>query len=119
MSAVPHPRAVDGAVAVDMATRTLTVVPAEPGYSAMLWRDGYEALVKAGGTLYGVRDVWAHAPGRPEVARGELVGGALKFTFRRGDPAWSELVGTPGLRATVVVDWKVHRILNVSFHGRR
>jgi hypothetical protein len=68
-----------------------------------------------------LRSAWrvGDAPGRRQIARVAPEGGALKFTFRRGVPAWGQLVGTAGLRATVVVDRESHRILNDRFRGRR
>jgi hypothetical protein len=90
-------------------------MPAETGYAALLWRRGYQALAKAG---YRAPTVWAHGPGRREIARGEPEGGALKFTFRRGDPTWGQLVATPDLSALLVVDRRSKQILGVTFRGR-
>jgi hypothetical protein len=116
---LPDPLATVGAVALDLEARTATVIPAETGYPAMLWQQGYRAMVKAERTSrYGAPDVWADAPGRRQVARGQPEGGALKFTFRKGDPAWAELVGTAGLSAFVTVDRRTNRILGVTFRGR-
>jgi hypothetical protein len=42
----PNPLAADGAVVLDLDAQTATVVPAETGYPAMLWRHGYEKLVR-------------------------------------------------------------------------
>jgi hypothetical protein len=112
----PNPLAADGAVVLDLDARTATVVPAETGYPAMLWRHGYEKLVRAG---YGGPTVWAHSSGRRDIARGHPEGGALRFTFAKGDPTWAELVGTPALSAVVVVDRTSEQILNVKFRGRR
>lgn len=112
----PTPVAVDGAVVLDLAERTATVVPAEPGHPAMLWRNGIEKLQRVG---YHSPTVWAHAPGRREIARGEPAAGALKFQFRKGDPAWPELVATPRLAAIVVLDRSTSEIMNVSFRGKR
>jgi hypothetical protein len=109
----------DCVVAVDLAMRTVTVMPAETGYSALLWREGYEKLIQAERSgRYGAPAVWARDARWREVARGEPEGGALKFTFRRGDPAWGRLVGTPGLRATFTVDRTSKQIMGVTFRGR-
>jgi hypothetical protein len=64
------------------------VKPAEAGgYAALLWRQGHRALMQAEQYgRYGALLVWAHGPGRREIVRavsGE--GGALRFTFPRGD----------------------------------
>jgi hypothetical protein len=97
---------------------TLIVKPAEAGgYAALLWRQGYRALMQA--EQYGCCGaplVWAHGPGRREIAGGVPgEGGALRFTFR-GE---STYVSTPGLRAIVVVDRATSRIMGVRFHHRR
>lgn len=119
MTHLPDPLAAVGAVAVDLDARTLTVMPAETGYAAMLWRQGYQAMTEAErSSRYGAPVVWAHGPRSREIARGQPEGGALKFTFRRGDPTWGQLVGTPGLSALVTVDRRTSRILGVTFRGR-
>ena len=42
----------------------------------------------------------------------------MRFTFRKGDPAWAELVGTAGLSALVTVDRTTTHILGVRFRCR-
>jgi hypothetical protein len=119
---LPDPLAVEGAVAVDQAARTVTVVPAAPGFPAMLWRHGYERLARAerSGRGYGaVPTVWAHGFGEDRIGPGLPEGGALRFTFRRGDPAWAQLVGTAGLTCIITLDRRSERILAVGFRGRR
>jgi hypothetical protein len=101
---------------------TLIVKPAEAGgYAALLWRQGYRALMQA--EQYGrcgAPLVWAHGPGRREIAGGVPgEGGALRFTFPRGESTYKQLVSTPGLRAIVVVDRATSRIMGVRFHHRR
>jgi hypothetical protein len=115
-SRLPNPLAADGAVALDLAARTATVMPAEPGLAALLWRKGYQALAQ---DSYRAPAVYAHGLGRSDLARGQPSAGALKFTFPPGDPAWGELIGTPDLRATVVVDRTNKQIMSVRLHGRR
>ena len=111
----PSPWAVDGAVVLDLAERTATVVPAEPGYASMLWRTGVEKMGRGG---YGAHTVWAHGLGHQQIAPGQPEGGALKFTFRKGDPVWPALVGTAALAATVVLDRASQQIMSVKFRGR-
>jgi hypothetical protein len=113
---IPQSLAVDGAVVLDLAQRTATVIPAEPGHPAMIWRHGIEKLQRSG---YHAPTVWAHAPGRRQIACGVPEAGALRFQFRKGDPAWPELIGTPRLAATVVVDRSTNEIMHVSFRGKR
>lgn len=63
--------------------------------------------------------VWAHGAGRREIARGHPGDrGALQFHFPRGDKAYAELVGKPGLRAVLVVDRLAGHILGVRFRDR-
>lgn len=106
----------DGAVSVDLGAREITVMPAETGYAATLWQQGYRQMVHGG---YGGPTVWASGPGGRDIARGNPEGGALKFTFQRGNPAFAELVGTPGLSAIITVDRRRGTILGVKFRGRR
>jgi hypothetical protein len=115
VSLPPQPVAIDAAVVLDVATRTATVVPTETGFTAMLWRNGIEKLGRGG---YGAPTVWAHGLGHQQIAPGQPEGGALKFQFHKGDAAWPELVGTPRLAATVVLDRATNRIMNVSFRGK-
>ncbi len=110
---VPDPHAVDGAVVLDLAERTATVVPAEPGYPSMIWRHGVEKLARGGHSA--PPTVWAHSPGRRDIASGQPEGGALRFRFRPGDPAWTELVGTPALSALVVLDHASQEVMAVKF----
>jgi hypothetical protein len=117
----PDPLAADAIVANDPLERTLRVKPAETtGYAALLWRQGHRALVNAEQSgRYGAPIVWAHGPGRREIARGQPgEDGSLRFQFRRGDPAYKQLVCKPGLAAVVVVDREASRIMGVRFRHR-
>jgi hypothetical protein len=101
---VPNPLAADGTVINHPAERTLTGSSPKP--AAMRRCCGGRvtgALVEAEQSgRYGAPLVWAHGPGRREIARGLPAGdGTLRFTFERGDPVYRELVITPGLSATV------------------
>ena len=97
-------------------------MPAEPGLAALLWRQGYQTLVEdeqRGRRISAAPSVYAHGFGRHDLSRGTPQGGALKFTFRRGDPAWGQLLTTADLRATVVVDRTSKQIMSVRLYGRR
>jgi hypothetical protein len=62
--------------------------------------------------------VWAHGAGRRQIVRdvpGD--GGTVRFRFPCGEPAYRELVGAPGLSATVVVDRATGHILGVRFRN--
>jgi hypothetical protein len=109
-------------VSISRTSPTLIVKPAETrGYAALLWRWGYQTLMQAEQSgRYGAPIVWAHGPGRREIARGRPAGdGTLRFRFRPGDPVYRELVSTPGLSAIVTLDRATSRIMRVRFHGRR
>jgi hypothetical protein len=65
---------------------------------------------------YGARSVWAHAPGRRDIARGEpLRDGWLRFKV--DDATYRQLAGE-GLSAIVTVDREAGHILGVRFRGR-
>jgi hypothetical protein len=87
----------------------------------VLWAEGVRAQAGAAASRYAgdAPTVWASACGQSKVTYGLPAGGdALKFRFGRGDPVYKKLVGTPGLRATFVVDRGSSQILSVRFHGR-
>jgi hypothetical protein len=117
---VPDPLATDAKVIVDSAERTLIVKPkVMTGHAALLWRQGHRDLVKAEEAGRYGETVWAHGAGRREISRGEPAeDGSLRFKFRRGDPAYKELVGTP-MSAVIVVDSWSSSILSVKFRHRR
>ena len=120
---LPRPLAADGAVTIDARERALVVRPA-PGaraYAKVLWAEGVRAQAGAAASRYAgdAPTVWASACGQSKFTFGLPAGGdALKFRFGRGDPVYKKLVGTPGLRATFVVDRGSSQILSVRFHGR-
>jgi hypothetical protein len=124
MADLPDPRAVQGSVSLDVNTRTVTVMPAETGYPTTLWRQGYQRLADAalaerrGRYTAGPLTVWAHTQRARQIAHGQPQDGALKFQFHKGDPAWAELVGTPGLSAIITLDRRRGDILGVRFRGR-
>jgi hypothetical protein len=61
--------------------------------------------------------VWAHAPGRRDLARGEPVrDGWLRFKLNAAD--YRRLSSTPGLAALVTVDRQAGQILGVKFLNR-
>jgi hypothetical protein len=76
-------------------------------------------LSRLGGLSLVRRGVWAHGPGKRDIAHG-LPGdaGMIKFHFPAGVAAYSELVRKPGLSAFVVIDLASCRFLHVTFrHG--
>jgi hypothetical protein len=109
---LPQPMAVDGETTHDPATRSVLVRVS--GIGASFWRRGHAAMMQAEEAgRYGARSVWAHAPGRREVARGEPVrDGWLRFKLSDAD--YRQLAGE-GLSAVVVVDRQAGQILGVKF----
>ena len=117
MAAVPAPLACDGQVTFDPASRSLSVRVS--GFGGTFWRRGHAALLAAeeAGRYYAAPIVWAHAPGRREMARGEPVrDGWLRFKLSDAD--YRRLAGD-GLSAIVTVDREAGQILGVKFLGRR
>jgi hypothetical protein len=99
-------------------TRTLTVVPAEAGYGATLFRQSYERMAndeRRG--KYGTT-VWGRGPGGAGVA-GRPEGGALKFRSPQGRAGFGDVVGTTALSAIITVDRRNGSILAVRFRGPR
>jgi hypothetical protein len=91
-----RPHAVSGVVYNDVASRTLFVrLPdAASGHDRSLWRQAYQRLVaaeQAGWPYSGAPWVWAHAPGKRDIAHG-LPGDAatIKFHFAPGQTAYWE-----------------------------
>jgi hypothetical protein len=121
---MPRPKAVTGAVFIDVISRTLTVRQAEPatGYESSLWRSAWEALRRAeqaGWPPDAAPWVFASAPKSDRVIHGVPAdGGALSFTWPVGSPGFAELVGRPGLYAVVTVDIGTHYFSTVKFLHR-
>ena len=114
---LPQPLAADGQVSVDPVSRPLLVKPAQSGHASLLWRQGHAAMVQAEGTI-GEPVMFASAPGRPNVGRGEpITDGWLRFKLSRAD--YRKLAGEPNLSAIVVVDRQAGQILGVKFLGRQ
>jgi hypothetical protein len=110
---VPAPLACDGETAHDPVSRSLLVKVS--GFGASFWRRGHAAMVAAEEAgRYGTRSVYAHAPGRRDIARGEPVrDGWLRFKLSDAD--YRQLSGTPDLAAIVTVDRQAGQILGVKF----
>ena len=118
-----RPHAVGGVVYNDVVSRTLFVrLPdAASGHDRSLWRQAHQRLVAAEQAGWPVSEpwLWAHAPGKREVAHG-LPGdaGTIKCHFPPGEAVYSKLVGKPRLSAIVVIDSSACRSLHVAFrHG--
>jgi hypothetical protein len=114
---VPAPLACDGETAHDPVSRSLLVKVS--GVGATFWRRGHAAMAAAeeAGRYWGAPSVYAHAPGRRNLARGEPVrGGWLRFKL--GDADYLRLAGE-SLSAIVTVDRHAGQILGVKFLGTR
>ena len=115
---VPQPLACDGVTTHDPTTRSVLVKVS--GFGASFWRRGHRAMVAAeeAGRYWCAPPVYAHAPGRREIAKGEPVrDGWLRFQLSDAD--YRKLAATPDLGAIVAVDRQAGRILGVRFRGRR
>ena len=98
----------------DPASRSLSVKVS--GVGATFWRRGHAAMAAAeeAGRYWGQPAVYAHAPGRRNVARGEPVrDGWLRFKLSDAD--YRQLSHMPGLSAIVTVDRRAAQILRVKF----
>jgi hypothetical protein len=99
---LPSPRAVDGAVVLDLATRTATVMPTETGFPAMLWRHGMEKMGRGG---YGAPTVWAHGLGHQQIApvnlRAERSSSRSAAVIRPGK-SWSARLPCPRSWCSIV-----------------
>jgi hypothetical protein len=124
VAAVPAPLAVDGVVTFDPASRSLSVKVS--GVGGIYWRRGHAALSAAedvGRHYSAIRAhvlapaVWAHAPGRRNIARGEPVNDGW-LRFKLSDADYRQLAGE-GLSAIATVDKGSGAILSVRFHQRR
>ena len=114
MAAVPAPLACDGETAHDPVSRSVLVKVS--GFGGRYWRRGHAAMVEAeeAGRYWGAPSVYAHAPGRRQLARGVPVrDGWLRFQLSDAD--YRRLAGAPGLAAIVTVDRQAGQILSVKF----
>jgi hypothetical protein len=98
---VPQPMAVDGETTHDPATRSVLVKVS--GVGASFWRRGHAAMMQAEEAgRYGARSVWAHAPGRRDIARGEpVLDGWLRF--RVDDATYRQLAGDAWLQSSLSI----------------
>jgi hypothetical protein len=95
------------------------------GVGGIYWRRGHAALSAAEDACrhYSairahsrVPDVWAHAPGRRDIARGEPVNDGW-LRFKLSDVDYRQLAGE-GLSAIATVDKGSGAILSVRFRSR-
>jgi hypothetical protein len=117
VAAMPAPLACDGQVTFDPASRSLSVRVS--GFGGSFWRRGHAAMLQAEetGPYYAAPTVWAHAPGRREIVRGEPVrDGWLRFKLNDAD--YRQLSGRQNLSAIVTVDREAGTILGVRFRNR-
>jgi hypothetical protein len=115
---IPDPLAADGQVSHDPVSQSVLVKVKAGSHAGLLWRQGHRALFEAEEAGRYASNVWAHAPGRRELARGEPVrDGWLRFKL--SDDDYRRLAGTPDLSAIVTVDRKAGQILGVRFLGGR
>ena len=119
--ALPQPLAAHAQVGFDPVTRSLLVKPAasSEAYARSLWRRGHAALTAAAesGRYWNTPDVWARAPGRPDLARGQAVpDGWLRFKLSDAD--YRQLAGDGPPTAIVTVDRRSQKILGVTFRHK-
>jgi hypothetical protein len=108
---LPQPMACEGVTTHDPATRSLSVKVS--GFGASFWRRGHARMMAEAGR-FGEPVVYANAPGRPQLSRGEPVeGGWLRFKLSHND--YRQLVGSS---AIATVDKRSGAILGVRFRGR-
>jgi hypothetical protein len=115
VAADPDPLVAAGSVSTVPDARTLVVRPAEPhGQVGRIWSWGCEELADGEAP-----DVWAvDARRKRQLAPGRPGGdGSLRFSF--SDATYNKLVGTPGLRASILVDRGNGWIMNVRLHHGR
>ena len=119
---LPKPLAADGVVTIDAATRTLVVKPAPSArpYAKVLWDEGRQAQIQAMGRRHDdTPTVWANGAGRSQITYGTPGdNGTLRFRFHPAEQVYEDLVSTPGLAATIVVDRATSTIMTVTFRAR-
>ena len=111
---VPAPLACDGVVTHDPATKSLLVKVS--GLGGTFWRRGHAVMMRDVAAGRYSASVWANAPGRREIARGEPVDGGW-LRFKLDDADYRQLAGD-GLSAIVTVDRDAAQILGVKFRNR-
>jgi hypothetical protein len=130
---LPRPRAIDGVVSNDVATRTLVVSRPNhiSGYEAFSWRQAHEQLVNADERVRNnTYQEWLHDTARPLLCstpgKRNVVKGTpgpnleLHFHFPAGTEAgkvYTELVSKP-LSVIVTVDRGTLYFLGVAFRHR-
>jgi hypothetical protein len=124
---LPQPHEATGVVSNDVSNRTLTVKLSDQanGYTKLLWREAFRALRSSeeGGWRNSHSTVYASTPQAYQVAHATAgnadFGGMLKFAFSPSEQAYTKLIGSPGLTATVWIDRERHRFINVNFKHRQ
>jgi hypothetical protein len=113
---LPQPMAVGGETTHDAATRSVLVRVS--GVGASFWRRGHAAMMQAEEAgRYGSQSVYAHAPSRRDIARGEPVrDGWLRFKV--DDATYQQFAGED-LSAIATVDRATGRMMAVKFLGRQ
>jgi len=114
VAAVPAPLACDAAVTFDPVSRSLLVKVS--GFGGSFWRRGHAAMLAAeeAGRYWAAPTVYAHAPGRRDIARGEPVrDGWLRFKLNDAD--YRRLSSTADLAVICTVDRQAAQILSVKF----
>ena len=117
---LPRPLVAVGVVVADPASRTLSVrlSDLEAGYSRLLYREAFQALKLDFEAGRPGLPVYASAPGAWRVAHA-VPGDFGMLLFRFPEAAYKELVGKPGLTASIVLDRSTHRFIGVTFKHRR
>jgi hypothetical protein len=124
---LPQPHEATGVVSNDLANRTLTVKLSDQanGYTRLLWREAFRALraSEEGGWRAGSSTVYASTPQAFQVAHATAgsadFGGMLNFCFAPGVEAYTKLISSPGLTATVWIDRGTSRFINCNFKNRQ
>jgi hypothetical protein len=119
----PRPYFAQAVVIPDSGNRTLYVKRPEvdSGYSLLLWRESWTALMQAQETARanGHATVWAGIDGDPRLAFAEAVSNLkLRFQFPNVPSAvepFQRLITTPGLVASVQMDSSSRRFVSVRF----
>jgi hypothetical protein len=112
---LPQPLSVTGQVTFDPVTQSLLTKPAETGLGSLLWRQGYQAMMRDDGSFGGPPAVYARVAGRGDVGRGEAVRDQW-LRFQLDDPVYRQLA-REGVSAICTVDRQTGNILAVRFLG--